>query len=165
VDRIPHLRTRPVHSALAYRVTRNLLTFANTTAIAYRKDLEAPGNFSPICSSSCVRKRQKITSIYPLIEPELFHPLIVPYGGYRMMMCRYIYCGSLSNHTISLVTRPSLPHSPSFCVPCVPACAKWGILSPGKRHGGKSGLLTQSAGLQLDNSHTFVSRSLGRVER
>jgi len=42
--------------------TRNFLTFANTTAIAYRKNLEAPGNFSPICNSSCVCKRQKITS-------------------------------------------------------------------------------------------------------
>ena len=27
--------------------TRNFLTFANTTAIAYRQNLEAPGNFRP----------------------------------------------------------------------------------------------------------------------
>ena len=45
-----------------YYSTRNFLTFANTTDIAYRKNLEAPGNFSPICNSSCVCKRQKITS-------------------------------------------------------------------------------------------------------
>jgi len=42
--------------------TRNFLTFANTTAIAYRQNLAAPVNFSPLCNSSCVRKRQKITS-------------------------------------------------------------------------------------------------------
>ena len=31
----------------AERCTRNFLTFANTTAIAYRQNLEAPGNFRP----------------------------------------------------------------------------------------------------------------------
>ena len=36
--------------------------FANTTAIAYHQSLAALGTLSPVCNSSCVRKRQKITS-------------------------------------------------------------------------------------------------------
>ncbi|RPA89580.1 hypothetical protein L873DRAFT_622002 [Choiromyces venosus 120613-1] len=36
--------------------TRNFLTFVNTTAIAYRRNLEAPAHFLPMCNtgSSCV---------------------------------------------------------------------------------------------------------------
>ena len=33
------------------------------TAIACYRNIEVPGNFLPICNSSCVRKRQKITSM------------------------------------------------------------------------------------------------------
>jgi len=50
-------------ATLLYRYgPRNFLIFANTTAIAYSEDFEAPGYFLPICNGGCVRKRQKITS-------------------------------------------------------------------------------------------------------
>ena len=42
--------------------TRNCLTFVKTTAIAYGQNLEAPGNFLPVCNSSRFYKRQEITS-------------------------------------------------------------------------------------------------------
>jgi len=48
---------------LLYEYTRNFLTFANTTAIAYHQNLAALGTFLPVCNSSCVRKHQKITTI------------------------------------------------------------------------------------------------------
>jgi len=71
-------------SACGLRYTRNFLTFANTTAIAYRKNLEAPGNFSPICNSSCVCKRQKITSIVKLF----FHLMIQDSQLYSTVVCQ-----------------------------------------------------------------------------
>ena len=39
------------------------------------KNLEAPTDFSPICNSSCVHKRQKITStrVYPNTRKCTFH--------------------------------------------------------------------------------------------
>ena len=49
--------------ALCKTCTCNFLTFANMTAIACHRNIEVPGNFLPICNSSCVRKRQKITSM------------------------------------------------------------------------------------------------------
>jgi len=42
--------------------TRNFLTFVNTTAIACHQNLEALVVFLPVCNSSRVYKRQKITS-------------------------------------------------------------------------------------------------------
>jgi len=42
--------------------TRNVLTFVNTTAIAYGQKPAAPVGFLPICSSSCVHKRQSKAS-------------------------------------------------------------------------------------------------------
>ena len=42
--------------------TRNFLTFVNTTAIACYQNIAAPGDFLPVCNSSRVYKRQKITS-------------------------------------------------------------------------------------------------------
>jgi len=44
------------------RCTRNFLTFVNTTAIAYHQNHDALTDFLPICNSSRVYKRQKITS-------------------------------------------------------------------------------------------------------
>ena len=46
----------------AQHCTRNFLTFVNTTAIACYQNIAAPGNFLPVCNSSRVYKRQKITS-------------------------------------------------------------------------------------------------------
>ena len=43
--------------------TCNFLTFVHTTAIAYHQNHEALIDFLPICNSSCVHKRQKITSM------------------------------------------------------------------------------------------------------
>jgi len=43
--------------------TRNFLTFVNTTAIACHQNPEALVVFLPVCNSSRVYKRQKITSI------------------------------------------------------------------------------------------------------
>ena len=34
--------------------TRKCLTLVNTTAIAHHQNHAAPGNFSPICNSSCI---------------------------------------------------------------------------------------------------------------
>ena len=42
--------------------TRNFLTFVNTTAIACHQNPEALVVFLPVCNSSRVYKRQKITS-------------------------------------------------------------------------------------------------------
>ena len=42
--------------------TRNFLTFVNTTTIVYGQKPAAPADFLPICNSSRVYKRQKITS-------------------------------------------------------------------------------------------------------
>jgi len=42
--------------------TRNFLTFVNTTAIAYGQKIDKSLRILVSCNSSCVHKRQKITS-------------------------------------------------------------------------------------------------------
>ena len=42
--------------------TRNVLTFVNTTTIACHQNPEALANSLPVCNSSCIHKRQDITS-------------------------------------------------------------------------------------------------------
>jgi len=48
--------------------TRNFLTFVNTTAIACHQNPEALVDFLPVCNSSRVYKRQKITSTVSAVE-------------------------------------------------------------------------------------------------
>jgi len=59
---------------VTYSSTRNFLTFVNTTAIAYGQKPAAPADFLPICNSSRVYKRQKITSTIQILPPsEHYH--------------------------------------------------------------------------------------------
>ncbi|KAG0130218.1 hypothetical protein HOY82DRAFT_383988 [Tuber indicum] len=52
--------------AVLYSSTRNFLTFVNTTAIAYGQKICRSLRILVVCNSSCVHKRQKITSILRL---------------------------------------------------------------------------------------------------
>jgi len=94
---------------LPLKCTRNFLTFANTTAIAYRKNLEAPDNFSPICNNSCVCKRQKITSI-------ILVPLLLRH--YLCTVPPFYACPLYKCHRKSECTRGILhqkrPFSPTY---------------------------------------------------
>ncbi|RPB04031.1 hypothetical protein L873DRAFT_45850 [Choiromyces venosus 120613-1] len=60
--------------------TRNFLTFVNTTAIAYGQKIGRSLKILMVCNSSCVHKRQKITS-----RPQLSHSYLKPdkYGLLR----------------------------------------------------------------------------------
>jgi len=51
-----------------YTSTRNSLTFVNTTAIAYGQKIGQIIMILVVCNSSCVYKRQKITSTAGLLE-------------------------------------------------------------------------------------------------
>ena len=51
-----------LHQILASMATRNVLTFVNTTAIAYRQNHEAPADFLPIYNSTGVHKRHVFAS-------------------------------------------------------------------------------------------------------
>ena len=57
------VRTRFIgHIHMQWHIS-NFLALAKTTAITYHQNIAAPGNFSPVCNSSCIRKRQEITSM------------------------------------------------------------------------------------------------------
>jgi len=61
--------------------TRNFLTFVNTTAIACYQNIAAPGDFLPVCNSSRVYKRQKITSTVVMAKTGKLWTWLAPTGS------------------------------------------------------------------------------------
>jgi len=71
-------------SRVALETTRNFLTFVNTTAIAYGQGISRSRRFLPICNSSRVYKRRKITStVQPPVH--LFMYDTVQYKGRNLL--------------------------------------------------------------------------------
>jgi len=61
---LPHPYRKLAASRGTSEGTRNFLTFANTAAIAYGREIARSLNILVACNNSRVCKRQKITSIH-----------------------------------------------------------------------------------------------------